>query len=237
MNHGIVLFSLFVSLTSYAGGTFIGNGGHVVACFNEEFKESFFKGGDLSAEGQQKIQSLDVLDYYAAKRQYPAAKLINNEIPGICDTHESELYEVLWERLEGVNTNFHDSISCTRFSTPFDFGVGVDGELAFASDAALGFELPGNCSLRQAVIRQGSSFYFNRKLLLRMDRMSCVPQRAILRMHEDFYTAAVNGYDHQDSARSRQLLEALLRNSKDATKIAISSFGKIKANACLRDLQ
>lgn len=220
--------------TALAGGTFIGNGGHVVACFSEKFQDAFFENGGLSQRGLTKVESLDVLDYYIAKKNFKG-QLVNNELPGLCELNNRDMAFAIWDRLWDIDPRFHETISCTQYESGLNYGIPVQYELHLVLDNGEDLQLPENCSLRQAVVRQGSFFYYNKNLMEHLQGLTCVPQRGLLRLHEDIYTSAVRAYGHETSLQSRKLLTALLLNSPATVKEVIKDFGRPIGPACFEE--
>ncbi|KYG61598.1 hypothetical protein AZI86_18005 [Bdellovibrio bacteriovorus] len=220
---------LGVTAVSCAGGFFVGNPGHVVICFDQNADPSFFNGGDISAQGLHRLKSMDVLDFYLAKKWHPE-KLSEARQSQICKMGPDEVYKTLLSAFSKLDANFDGTTEACLQMGKTD--IGVNDELPFIDDKTSLLDLPKNCVLKQAIIRQGPHFYFSKPLLKRLSKSSCPSQTGILRVHELLFTYAVNSYGHEDGVLTRLLVAALLaENTSEARKI-YTQFGPYKAPLC-----
>lgn len=222
---------------------YVGNGGHIIACFKKPVQKNFFYSNDqIAEEGYKNLKVIEALDYYVAKRQVPSIPsylLDDSDIEDLVRIPPNGLEQEIYARFSKADPKVYKMFKCLADQLGhYTLGIRAEKGLVEVSDQRLPIAVPRTCAIKQAIIRQDTVFYFNPGLNLDLTVMtnSKVDQQAVLQLHEEFYAFSVEVYGQKDSARARNLLALLLSSNPTREQIQkhIAYFGPVLKDPCVQ---
>lgn len=222
MNKVLGFVATFVCSTTAlaSGGTHVGNGGDVVACFSGNVDYAV-KNGALTDYGRRTLTSATTLELYQAKAMGSRSVLLN----AMVGKSEDVAHEMLVTKLEDVPF-FADAVkdASVKLGSLRDAASFEDG-LFNVPDSGRAFGLSGNCAEVQAVVRQEDTFFKDANIWNKLQPVD----RAILQLHEEiYYIGAEVSESHQTtSIDTRLLISSLLTKNSSENELAtkISEYG------------
>ncbi|KYG61597.1 hypothetical protein AZI86_18000 [Bdellovibrio bacteriovorus] len=174
------------------------DGAQVVVCFKDAAKTSFFNGGDLSAEGEKNLKSIQPFIAWTSQ----------NKIFGTFE--EDTFYDEVWARFQWATPHLFQPVWCyyrqdlKKITEP-----ATTDELPLLDDNQLPIALPKNCVLRQVILHTSTTQAYIPSLIKRI-RMSQEKTMSLLRLQQDFTQFSKDVYGHLDAGRARIFLTSLV---------------------------
>lgn len=237
----LLIFLLSFNAASSVENTYVGNGGHVVVCFDQPAKNFKLKNGFLNTELLAHVTVLQTLDYYVAKRslEIPTKEMDSTDIKDIAGLDFESLRQLIHKRFKVVGEPHYSQFKCLADRLGYIWeGQPIRGTpLNATKDARLPFQLPNSCIIVQAVVRQNADFYYHAGVINTLSfirRNTNVDQLAILQLHEEFYALTAEVYGDTDARNARNLLSLLLRSQprKEDILKQISFWGPALQDPC-----